>query len=400
MKRKLRLAYMVSHPIQYQAPLLRKINQETNIDLTVFYCSDLSVREYHDKGFGQAVHWDVPLLDGYRYEFLPAFGSTTELSFWRPFNYDLTSRLKSGQFDALWVHGWGYWSHLMAIAKAKELGIKVFIRGESGLHLKSKSVLQHLLKKRLMHYLASKVDGFLSIGDLNNKFYLHHGIDASRIFMTPYAVDNIFFKAKAAAARSTREKLRESLGLSPGRPIILYASKMTERKRPDDLLEAYIRLSSDNRAEPRPYLVFIGDGELRKRLEVRVSQLNWSSIKFLGFRNQSELPMFYDLCDVFVLPSVQEPWGLVINEVMNAARAVIVSDQVGCGPDLVRHGENGFIFKAGDVDDLKLALHETLANKDRCISMGQTSASIISDWSFEEDIVGLSNALGLGGFIE
>ena len=110
--------------------------------------------------------------------------------------------------------------------------------------------------------------------------------------------------------------------------------------------------------------------------------------------------MFYDLCDVFVLPSVQEPWGLVINEVMNAARAVIVSDQVGCGPDLVRHGENGFIFKAGDVDDLKLALHETLANKDRCISMGQTSARIISDWSFEEDIVGLSNALGLGGFIE
>jgi len=396
MKRKLRLAYLVSHPIQYQAPLLRKISQETDIDLTVFYCSDLSVRGYHDEGFGQAVQWDVPLLDGYRHEFLPAVGNSTNLSFWRPFNYGLARRLSTGRFDALWIHGWAYWSHLLAVSKAKKLGIKVLMRGESGLHLTSQSVMKQLLKERLMRYLASKVDGFLAIGDLNRKFYLHHGVDASRIFMVPYAVDNVFFQSKAAAAKATREKLRASLDLSPGRPVILYASKMTERKQPDGLLEAYIRLSPDHRTEPQPYLLFIGDGELRQRLEARASQLKWNSIKFLGFRNQSELPMYYDLCDVFVLPSVQEPWGLVINEVMNAARAVIVSDQVGCGPDLVRHGENGFIFKAGDVDDLKRVLQDTLADPDRCTSMGEMSARIINKWSFEEDIAGLSNALGLG----
>jgi len=400
MKRKLRVAYLVSHPIQYQAPLLSKIHQEMDIDLTVFYCSDLSVRGYHDEGFGQAVQWDVPLLDGYRYEFLPAVGNSKELSFWWPFNYDLTRRLRSGKFDVLWVHGWAYWSHLLAVSKAKKLGIKVLIRGESGLHLKNKNTMQQWLKKRLMHYFLPKVHGFLAIGDLNRKFYLHHGVDTSRIFMTPYAVDNVFFRAKAAAARETREKFRASLGLALGRPVILYASKMIDRKRPDDLLEAYIRLSPDNRTEPQPYLIFIGDGELRQRLEERASQFNWSTIKFLGFRNQSELPMYYDLCNVFVLPSVQEPWGLVINEVMNAARAVIVSDQVGCGPDLVRHGENGFIFKAGDIDELKLALQDTLAVQDRCISMGEMSARIISNWSFDEDIVGLNNAFGLVGLDE
>ena len=68
---KVKLAYMVSHPIQYQAPLLRRIAQEPDIDLTVFFGSDFSIRGYKDQGFGVDVKWDVPLLDGYRYEFLP-----------------------------------------------------------------------------------------------------------------------------------------------------------------------------------------------------------------------------------------------------------------------------------------------------------------------------------------
>jgi len=55
MRKKRRLAYLVSHPIHYQAPLLRLINAEPDIDLTVFFCSDLLVREYHDEGFGQAL---------------------------------------------------------------------------------------------------------------------------------------------------------------------------------------------------------------------------------------------------------------------------------------------------------------------------------------------------------
>ena len=64
-------------------------------------------------------------------------------------------------------------------------------------------------------------------------------------------------------------------------------------------------------------------------------------VRFLGFRNQSEMPAFYDLCDLFVLPSHFEPWGLVINEAMNAGKPVIVSDCVGAAPDLVQTGRNG-----------------------------------------------------------
>jgi glycosyltransferase involved in cell wall biosynthesis len=187
--------------------------------------------------------------------------------------------------------------------------------------------------------------------------------------------------------------LRTLLGLAPGRPIILYASKMVERKRPGDLLEAYIRLSTDGRREPHPYLLFIGDGELRAELEAHAVRLGWGSIRFLGFKNQTELPAYYDLCDVFVLPSVQEPWGLVVNEVMNAGRAVIVSDEVGCAPDLVKSDINGRVFRAGDIEGLRSALAAVVDSPEKARIMGQRSVEIMSHWGFREDVAGLRHAL-------
>ena len=209
----------------------------------------------------------------------------------------------------------------------------------------------------------------------------------------PYAVDNSFFRDQARAAAGERERLRRELGLEPDRPIILYASKLSEVKRGVDLLNAYIQMSPDRVLEPRPYLLFIGEGDQRKILEEHARSRPWSSIKFLGFKNQTELPGYYDLCDVLVLPSVFEPWGLVINEAMNAGRAVVVSDQVGCGPDLVRSGENGYVFPAGDIAGLRQALVNLLGDPQKCRVMGQKSREIIETWGLEEDVAGLNQAL-------
>src|SRR5277367_1639261 len=110
LKNKVRLAYLVSHPIQYQAPLLRRIAEEPDIDLTVFFGSDFSVRGYKDEGFGVGVKWDVPLLEGYRYEFLPVVRDTTNPGTLTPLNRGILSRLRGSKdaagFDALWVHGY------------------------------------------------------------------------------------------------------------------------------------------------------------------------------------------------------------------------------------------------------------------------------------------------------
>ena len=91
--RRIKLAYLVSHPIQYQAPLLRRIAEESDIDLTVFFGSDFSLRNYEDKGFGVTVKWDVPLVEGYRHEFLPSLRDNATVSPFAPINHGILNRL-------------------------------------------------------------------------------------------------------------------------------------------------------------------------------------------------------------------------------------------------------------------------------------------------------------------
>src|SRR5271156_3955373 len=269
------VACLVSHPIQYQAPLFRYLAARPGIELTVFFLSDLSVRAYRDAGFGVNVKWDVPLLDGYRHEFLPRVGSGSGLSFWRPWTFGLRARLRRGRFDALWVHGYAHRGCLAGIAAAKSLGIPVLLRGESNLLSETDDTLKLGVKRLAMPAMLRTIDAMLAIGRLNREYYLHYGVKDGRIFLMPYAVDNEFFRTAVERARPRREALRAELGLNPGRAVILFASKMQPHKRAGDLLEAHARLSPDGVAEPAPYLVFAGDGEERARLESSARALRW-----------------------------------------------------------------------------------------------------------------------------
>ncbi|HUY38706.1 MAG TPA: glycosyltransferase family 4 protein [Candidatus Binataceae bacterium] len=385
-----RVACIVTHPVQYQAPMFRYLAASPELDLTVFFLSDFSMRKYHDPGFGVALKWDVPLLEGYRSEFLPALGAIDRISFWRPFMRAIRSRLRAGRFDALWIHGYAHQAMLRAIAAARSLGIKVLLRGESHRGSESRFVLTRILKRRALPALLRRVDACLPIGARNREYYRGYGVPESKLFAMPYAVDNEFFRAGADAARAGRERLRAELGLAPGRQIILFASKLQPRKRAGNLIEACAALKSP----PRPYLLIVGDGEERAALEVRAREFGLDgAIRFLGFRNQTELPRLYDLCDVFVLPSDAEPWGLVLNEVMNAAKPVIASDAVGAASDLVIEGENGFVFPVGDIGALTRALERVTISPEHAAAMGAKSLEIVARYSFEADRVGLLTAL-------
>ena len=395
--KRLRLAYVVSHPIQYQAPLLRRIAKEPDIALTVLYGSDFSVRGYKDQGFGVGVKWDIPLLDGYKHVFLPRLRDGQDVSFTTPMNYGIASRLRGrgGEppFDALWAHGYATMNALHGIAAAKALGIPVLVRAESWLRDRGRSGVKLALKNMFFAGLEQVVDAVLPIGTLNAEYWRHYFGDAVPQFLMPYAVDNRYFSDRAREAQAGRAALRAELDLDPSRPVILFASKLQTRKHCDHLIAAYARLSRGAGADPNPYLVIVGDGEERAALERQAAATGFASIRFCGFRNQSELPRFFDLAAVFVLPSRHEPWGLIVNEVMNAARPAIVSDDVGCGPDLIQDGVNGCIFPVGDVGALTDALRRVLEQPGVAGEMGQRAFERIQSWGFEEDIQGLRRAL-------
>jgi glycosyltransferase involved in cell wall biosynthesis len=393
----MRLAYLVSHPIQYQAPLLRRIAEEPDIDLTVFFGSDFSVRGYRDEGFGVGVKWDIPLLDGYRHEFLPRLRDRGTVSVASPLNYGIVSRLRGGEggdadFDALWVHGYATVNAMHGILAARALGIPVLLRAESWLGDRERSEVRLALKRAMFAGLRLLVDGVLSIGTLNAEYWRTYFGDKVPQFPMPYAVDNDYFARRAREAEAGRAGLQAELGLDPARPVILFASKLQTRKHCDHLIEAYRRLSRGAGEEPGPYLVIVGDGEERAALERQAAATGFASIRFCGFRNQTEMPRFFNLATVFVLPSRHEPWGLIVNEVMNAARPAIVSDDVGCAPDLIDDGVNGCIVPVGDVDALTQALERVL-EPGVAEAMGQRAFERIQSWSFEEDVRGLRQAL-------
>jgi glycosyltransferase involved in cell wall biosynthesis len=395
--RRVRLAYLVSHPIQYQAPLLRRIAQEPDIDLTVFFGSDFSVRGYRDEGFGVGVKWDVPLLDGYKHEFLPRLRDGQDVGVMTPLNRGIVSRLRGrgGElpFDALWVHGYASANSMHGMIAAKALGIPVLLRAESWLRDRGRSGVMLTLKNLFFAGLKLMVDGVLPIGTLNAEYWRHYFGDDVPQFLMPYAVDNGYFAQRAREAEAGRKSLRAELGIDPARPVILFASKLQARKHCNHLIEAYARLSHAPGTEPNPYLVIVGDGEERAALERQAGATGFSSIRFCGFRNQSELPRFFDLATVLVLPSRHEPWGLIVNEGMNAARPAIVSDDVGSGPDLIENGVNGCIYPVGDVDALTNALQRVLDVPGAAAAMGQRAFERIQSWGFEEDVKGLRRAL-------
>ena len=395
--RRVRLAYLVSHPIQYQAPLLRRIAQEPDIDLTVFFGSDFSVRGYRDQGFGVGVKWDVPLLDGYKHEFLPRLRDGQDVGVMTPLNRGIVSRLRGRggdlPFDALWVHGYASANSMHGMIAAKALGIPVLLRAESWLRDRGRSGVMLTLKNLFFAGLKLMVNGVLPIGTLNAEYWRHYFGDDVPQFLMPYAVDNGYFAQRAREAQAGRKSLRAELGIDPARPVILFASKLQARKHCDHLIEAYARLSHAPGTEPEPYLVIVGDGEERAALERQATATGFSSIRFCGFRNQSELPRFFDLATVLVLPSRHEPWGLIVNEGMNAARPAIVSDDVGSGPDLIENGVNGCIYPVGDVDALTNALQRVLDVPGAAAAMGQRAFERIQSWGFEEDVKGLRRAL-------
>ncbi len=389
----LRLAYFVSHPIQYQAPLLRRIATETDIDLRVFFSSNISVRGYVDPGFGVPVKWDVPLLEGYRHEFLPVLKDSDQLGPWKPMNYGIRRILRKQRFDAIWVHGYSTVTNLQVIRLANAMRVPVLLRAESNLSDRLRSGKTLLAKRIFFAWLRNRIAAALTIGDANTAYWRHYlGADFP-VFPCCYAVDNEFFQRECARAAESREEFRSSLGLDRSRPIILFASKLQTRKRCIDLVDAYLQLAQSIPAERVPYLLIVGDGEERAALECRARQAALGDIRFLGFRNQTELPRFYDLCNVFVLASVDEPWGLVVNEVMNAGRPVIVSDQVGCQKDLVQNGVNGYVVKAGSTQALADALRAVFDGEQIWQEMGAESLRIVRRYSFDENVAGIRLAL-------
>jgi glycosyltransferase involved in cell wall biosynthesis len=371
----------VSHPIQYFAPLFRLIAAQGDVDLFVLYRSRAGIDEYYDSGFGQTVKWDIPLTSGYRHTFLSKKNTLSGLEL------SVASALVRERPDVLMVHGYADATNLFAVWIAKAMGTAVLVRGDTRLqtrHLRRFSV-RKVFKRRLFR----AVDGFVAIGSMNRAYYLDLGVPADRVYSAPLCVDNEKFSLKEEERTVERRRWRKRLGLQDDAIVILYAAKLVASKRPNDLLAAFTALAPRH---PSANLVFAGAGDMEASLRHFAEETGLRGVRFVGFQNQTQLPGLYAAGDVFVLPSEDEPWGLAINEAMAAGLPVVVSDEVGAGPDLVDGMRTGLIHRCRDVQSLRSALERLLDSPELRKANGRRAQEVIKRWSIEASATGIVNA--------
>lgn len=580
--KKYKLAVLTSHPIQYQAPLFKKISESPEIDLMVYFNWDFGIKSGYDREFGKKFKWDISLLNGYKYKFLKNFSLKPSSDFLGQLNFGIIKEiydLRFKNYDAILIYGWNSFTNLLAFLTAFIFKIPVLLRGENPLNqelLKPRWKIK--IKKIILNWLFKHISAFLYIGEENKKFYKNYGVSDEKLFFAPYAVDNERFIRSVISNQElvTRNKLK----IGKDDVVILFVGKFIDKKRPMDLLKAYetitrniqmspnitnkiriiekelsyklngiffeihnelgrfvrerqcadaleIKLQRENIKYKREFavlvagrksnfadfiiedkilvelkrkpvnteddykqimrylesidlelgllvnfgleylkpkrilnpkfknrysvnsdysihLLFIGSGELEFKLKEYAEKMGFKKdhsvnsdkfvnsgygIHFVGFKNQTELPQYYAMADVFVLPSgIGETWGLVVNEAMCFSLPIIVSDTVGCGSNLVKNGENGYIFKVGNINELTKYLMDLIGlsyhnpkypneseyneyknihsvNLDKFVdsgygsekrkSFGKKSLEIIQNYSYEKDIQGILKALKL-----
>nr|WP_294794368.1 glycosyltransferase family 4 protein [uncultured Mucilaginibacter sp.] len=368
-----KLAVVTTHPIQYYAPLFKLLQQQ--IDLVVFYTwGEQSVKK-HDPGFGKIIEWDADLFDGYNYQWVVNTADNPGSHHFKGIvNPELVQQIDTFKPDALLIFGWAYQSHLKVMRHFKGR-VPVWFRGDSTL-LDEKSGLKSWLRSLLLKWVYTHVDHAFYVGANNKAYFRKYGLKEQQLSFAPHAIDNNQF----AADRTTDvAALKQSLGIKQEDLVILFAGKFEEKKDPLLLLTAFLRLN-----KPDAHLLFTGSGVLQQQLKTAAS--GNANVHFIDFQNQQYMPVVYQACDLFCLPSrgPAETWGLAVNEAMACGKAILVSNKVGCAIDLVKPDKNGDIFESKNADDLVRALTKLTASKDKLSEYGRRSKTIIASWNFEQ----------------
>jgi glycosyltransferase involved in cell wall biosynthesis len=428
----MRLAFIVSHPIQYYVPIYRELakrarsqgtgtgvcgdspkanrRQETAEDsarisaLKVFY-TWRDAGAARDVKFGKEFAWDIPLMEGYDFEVVPNTSPDPGTHHRKGLiNPDLVARVIAWKPDAVHITGYNYVSHGQAIKELSKAGIPVIFRGDSHLLDGRGPWWRWWIKKSWLSRIYRWPSAFTYVGQNNRDYYRAFGVPEHKLFPVPHTIEVGRFAEPNEELEAKALAWRRDLGIPDDHFVFLYAAKLEPRKRPMELLEAFLAANI-----PKTTLLFVGSGELANALQDRAkasqektghgltrmtedsfraedlgakscppektanSQLTAESraagvdrspqrptdtansahrVVFLPFQNQSVMPMVYRLGDALVLPSgYWETWGLAVNEAQACGRPSLVSDCVGCAPDIIREGENGLIFRTDDWDD-------------------------------------------------
>ena len=385
-----KLVITETHPVQYHVPVYRHAAQVLGVPLKVVYGSDFSVAGYEDQEFGAAFAWDCDLLSGVDSHFLTtrAQGGAADYEAVKPAG--LADTLQALAPAAVMALGYAHPFDRAAMRWARQQHKPLLFRGETSDPARQRSLFKRWLRDLWLRRLYRQCTALLYVGSQAKAHYQRLGVPEEKLFFSPYCVDTGNFQTSAEDRQSLRAATRTALGITDDAVVVLFSGKLSERKGVDLIPDAVATLPPSLVA--KVHLLFLGDGALRASLEAQCAAQLPGRVTFAGFQNQSKLSAFYHAADLLLLPSrAMETWGLVVNEALLHGLPCIVSNTVGCQPDLVLPGETGEVCAAGDKASLSHALERLLQ---RCATpqLAETCRQHVTGYSIARAAEGIASA--------
>jgi glycosyltransferase involved in cell wall biosynthesis len=381
------LAIVETHPVQYHAPVWRAA-AGLGVPVSVIYGGDFSVRGYRDREFGASFRWEADLLAGYPSRVLQpqaqGYDSVTD--------HGLAAALEEMKPAAVLALGYHHPLDRAAIRWAVKRGVPLLFRGEtSDAPRAARGWWRALLRDLVLRRLYRRCAACLYLGERSRAHYRRLGVADSRLIHSPYCVDTALFETGDEARERLRASTRQSVGISLDAWVLLFSGKLSWRKGVDLIPQAVAQLPEELRR--RVHLVFVGDGEKRAELEAACAQVLGIRAHFAGFVNQSGLSAWYHAADLLLLPSREmETWGLVVNDALHHGLPAVVSEAVGCAPDLVLPGRTGEVCAVNDAHALGAALVRTAAWADGSASARAVCRDRVGLYTVEKAAQGLLEA--------
>jgi glycosyltransferase involved in cell wall biosynthesis len=373
-----RLGILASHPIQYHAPLFRKLASTPGLDITVYFCHRPTAHQ-QGVGFGVPFQWDIDLTEGYKHVWLNNRSAhPSVIDFWGCDTPGIRELIEENKYDAFMVHGWYLKSCWQAFHACWRSKTPLLVRGDSHLLISQKRSFMHNLLKRLTYpHFIKRFDACLAYGKLSAEYFRFYG--AQKVVISPHFVNNAWFAEQASRAREERNLIRSRWELEQDAFVFLFAGKFSKWKQPLFPIEAIARLKELEMEKIA--LLMVGDGELRQKCEL-IARKKELPVRFTGYLNQSRMPQAYAASDCLLLSTDPgETWGLVVNEAMACGLPAIISTASGCAPDLIIEGSTGYTYKPNDIAMLSGLMAQLAKNPALTQKLGLSAFRHVQNYS-------------------
>ncbi|MGB6687383.1 MAG: glycosyltransferase family 4 protein [Terracidiphilus sp.] len=373
-ERPIRIAVVVTHPIQHFAPLHRKLASVGGIELKVFFCANWGAQSYFDREFGIELKWDIPLLDGYTSELLPGKENAKWLGFTGCDNPSIGAALQIFQPDVVQVFGYAHRTMWRAVDWCHRHRIPVLLFTDSNAAARV-PLWKRLVKAIVVGLFYRRVDGACFVGDNNYDYHLRYGLTKDRLFPGALTIDQERLTQSAGDRPVARREIRAKYGIPDDAFVAIFSGKLSTRKSPIHLLQA-VRRCWERGA--RIWALFVGEGSERDSMEESIREFRSKNAVLAGFVNQSTIGKYYAASEVLVVPSAYDPHPLVLPEAGCFGLPAIVSDRLGCigMSDTARAGENALVYPFGDIDALTDCMMRLYSDKDMYRSMSRAALRI------------------------